>query len=39
VRILRVDGGLSNEPLMLQLRADAIGAPVDAAGADATVLG
>jgi len=39
VDVLRVDGGLTNEPLMLQLQADAIGAPVEAAGADATVLG
>jgi glycerol kinase len=39
VDMLRVDGGLTNEPLMLQLQADAIGAPVEAAGADATVLG
>jgi glycerol kinase len=39
VRSLRVDGGLTNEPLLLQLQADAIGVPVDAAGADATVLG
>ncbi len=39
VEVLRVDGGLTNEPLMLQLQADAIGAPVEAAGADATVLG
>jgi glycerol kinase len=39
VETLRVDGGLTNEPLMLQLQADAIGAPVEAAGADATVLG
>ena len=36
---LRVDGGLTNEPLVLQLQADAIGVPVEAAGADATVLG
>ena len=36
---LRVDGGVTNEPLMLELQADAIGAPVEAAGADATVLG
>ena len=36
---LRVDGGLTNEPLLLQLQADMIGAPVEAAGADATVLG
>jgi glycerol kinase len=39
VRSLRVDGGLTNEPLMLELQADAIGVPVEAAGADATVLG
>jgi glycerol kinase len=39
VDVLRVDGGLTNEPLMLQLQADSIGAPVEAAGADATVLG
>jgi glycerol kinase len=39
VDVLRVDGGLTNEPLMLQLQADAIRASVEAAGADATVLG
>lgn len=39
VDVLRVDGGVTNEPLLLQLQADAIGARVDAAGADATVLG
>ena len=39
VASLRVDGGVTNEPLMLELQADAIGAPVEAAGADATVLG
>lgn len=39
VAVLRVDGGVTNEPLLLQLQADAIGARVDAAGADATVLG
>ena len=39
VESLRVDGGLTNEPLLLELQADAIGAPVEAAGADATVLG
>jgi len=39
VSSLRVDGGLTNEPLLLQLQADAIGVPVEAAGADATVLG
>jgi glycerol kinase len=39
VDALRVDGGLTNEPLMLQLQADAIGAPIEAGGADATVAG
>ena len=39
VASLRVDGGLTNEPLLLQLQADASGVPVEAAGADATVLG
>ena len=39
VESLRVDGGLTNEPLVLQLQADSIGVPVEAAGADATVLG
>ena len=39
VETLRVDGGLTNEPLLLQIQADMIGAPVEAAGADATVLG
>ena len=39
VDALRVDGGLTNEPLVLQLQTDSIGAPVEAAGADATVLG
>ena len=36
---LRVDGGLTNEPLLLELQAEAIGVPVEAAGADATVAG
>jgi glycerol kinase len=39
VASLRVDGGLTNEPLMLELQADAIGAAVEAGGADATVAG
>ncbi len=39
VNDLRVDGGVTNEPLMLELQADAIGAPVEAGGADATVAG
>ena len=36
---LRVDGGLTNDSLLLQLQADALGVPVTAAGADATVVG
>ncbi len=39
VEALRVDGGLTNEPLLLELQAKAIGAPVEAADADATVAG
>jgi glycerol kinase len=39
VDTLRVDGGLTNEPLMLELQADTIGVPVEAGGADATVAG
>ena len=39
VGTLRVDGGVTNEPLLLQLQADAIGVPVEAGGADATVAG
>ena len=39
VGTLRVDGGLTNEPLLLELQADAIGVPVEAGGADATVAG
>jgi glycerol kinase len=39
IEALRVDGGVTNEPLMLQLQADAIGVPVAAGGADATVAG
>ncbi len=39
VDVLRVDGGMTNEPLLLELQADAIGVPVEAGGADATVAG
>jgi glycerol kinase len=39
VGVLRVDGGLTNERLLLELQADAIGAPVERGTADATVLG
>ena len=36
---LRVDGGLTNERLLLELQADTIGAPVERGAADATVAG
>jgi glycerol kinase len=36
---LRVDGGLTNEPFMLEVQADTLGVPVEAGGADATVAG
>jgi glycerol kinase len=36
---LRVDGGLTREPLLLELQADASGAVVEAGTADATVAG
>jgi glycerol kinase len=39
VGTLRVDGGLTNEPALLQLQADAIGAPVEQGLADATAAG
>ena len=39
VDTLRVDGGLTNEPALLQLQADAIGAPVEQGLADATAAG
>jgi glycerol kinase len=39
VHTLRVDGGLTNEPALLQLQADAIGVPVERGAADATALG
>ena len=39
IDMLRVDGGLTNEPLLLELQAETIGLPVEAAGADATVAG
>jgi glycerol kinase len=39
VEALRVDGGLTNERLLLELQADAIGAPVERGAADATVAG
>jgi glycerol kinase len=36
---LRVDGGLTNEPALLRLQADAIGVPVERGLADATAAG
>ena len=39
VRTLRVDGGLSNDPLLLSLQADALGVPVERMPADATARG
>jgi glycerol kinase len=39
VDTLRVDGGLTNEPALLQIQADAIGAPVEQGLADATAAG
>jgi glycerol kinase len=39
VDTLRVDGGLTNEPGLLQLQADAIGVPVERGLADATAAG
>jgi glycerol kinase len=39
VEALRVDGGLTNEPALLALQADAIGVPVERGPADATAAG
>jgi glycerol kinase len=39
VDVLRVDGGLTRDPLLLQLQADAAGAPVQRGAVDATVAG
>src|SRR3954453_12519154 len=39
VETLRVDGGLTNEPLLLKLQADMIGPPVEGAGVAAAVPG
>ncbi len=36
---LRVDGGLTNDPTLLQLQADAVGIPLTVGPADTTVLG
>jgi glycerol kinase len=39
VDVLRVDGGLTREPLLLQLQADAAGTPVERGAVDATATG
>jgi glycerol kinase len=39
VQSLRVDGGLTNDPLLVSLQADTIGVPVEQVTADATSLG
>jgi glycerol kinase len=39
VDVLRIDGGLTNDPLLCRLQADLLGVPVERAGADATVAG
>jgi glycerol kinase len=39
VDVLRVDGGLTQDPLLLQLQADAAGAPVERGAVDATAAG
>jgi glycerol kinase len=37
--VLRVDGGLTREPLLLQLQADFTGTPVERGAVDATATG
>jgi glycerol kinase len=37
--VLRVDGGLTNDPLLCRLQADLLGAPIERGAADATVAG
>ena len=39
VQSLRVDGGLTNDPLLMSLQADTIGVPIEQVTADATSLG
>jgi glycerol kinase len=39
VDVLRVDGGLTRDPLLLQLQADAAGVPVERGAVDATATG
>ena len=39
VEVLRVDGGLTRDPTLLQLQADAAGVPVQRGAVDATAAG
>jgi glycerol kinase len=39
LEVLRIDGGLTNDPLLCQLQADILGAPIERGTADATVRG
>jgi glycerol kinase len=39
VRSVQVDGGLTDDPTLLQIQADALGLPLRVASPDATVLG
>lgn len=39
VEVLRVDGGMTRDPLLLQLQADAAGVPVERGAVDATATG
>jgi glycerol kinase len=39
VDVLRVDGGLTNDPLLCQMQADLLGVPIERGAADATVAG
>jgi glycerol kinase len=39
VEVLRVDGGMTREPLLLQLQADSTGTPVERGAVDATATG
>jgi glycerol kinase len=39
LEVLRIDGGLTNDPLLCQLQADILGAPIERGAADATVRG
>jgi glycerol kinase len=39
IDVLRIDGGLTNDPLLCRLQADLLGVAVERSGADATVAG